>query len=701
MRENSIFGIKNIKLDEVWRFRVLVATILLFKIIVLALFSSNYQNELFIPFVKDFLTNGFNPWQRAFERGALDVFPYHPLMLYIFALFYAPYHFIVSLFPALDTVFLRNIAFGMPNVLADVLILFILRSLMPGRKSVLLIYFTSPVVLYAAYMHAQLDLIPTALSFLSVFFLVKRRFPLAALILGCALATKLHIVAVTPLMIMYAYRNGRFKQAVYFTAISLLTYFFFTAPFAFEEGFLTLVLNNPKQDMLFSSVFHLGEMSLILPLFAILIIYARFTFYKAVNNDLFFTFIGLLFTVFIGLIAPAPGWYLWVIPYFSIFFIKTQETNRQSLLVYFVLNALYLFYFVFIYSPDYVDLIFLNTNISLKIESVRISKIAFTLLESTVVITLYLLYNFGVKSNRIYKQHYATIIGIGGDSGAGKTTLLENLRMLFTGKCVELEGDAEHRWERGDFNWKEYTHLNPKANLLHSQAENLLALKTGKIIHRRDYDHSTGRFTEKKRIRSGEYVMLSGLHPFYLPIMRKIIDLKIYLDIEERLRRHWKIIRDMKKRGYSKDEVVEQIEARSEDASKYIIPQREFADLIIKYFVDDETFIEGGDLDEDKLKLKLTLEASIHLEGVLEYFGKNNVEAHWDYSSDLTRQILIVSGSVSKETIKNAAYENIPNLDELLGDNHRWAEGYNGVVQLIVLIMLSSKLRSGDLEKIV
>jgi len=84
----------------------------------------------------------------------------------------------------------------------------------------------------------------------------------------------------------------------------------------------------------------------------------------------------------------------------------------------------------------------------------------------------------------------------------------------------------DHKWERGDTHWQQFTHLDPKANYIHRQAEQLLALKAGRSVVRMIYDHSTGKFRKSGEIKPSEFIVLDGLHPFYLPKMRKIIDLK-------------------------------------------------------------------------------------------------------------------------------------------------------------------------------
>lgn len=56
------------------------------------------------------------------------------------------------------------------------------------------------------------------------------------------------------------------------------------------------------------------------------------------------------------------------------------------------------------------------------------------------------------------------------------------------------------------------------------------------------------------------------------------------MDTNNELRNYWKIERDTKSRGHSKEEIVEQIRKRLPDVEKYIYPQKAYADLVITYF---------------------------------------------------------------------------------------------------------------------
>ena len=115
--------------------------------------------------------------------------------------------------------------------------------------------------------------------------------------------------------------------------------------------------------------------------------------------------------------------------------------------------------------------------------------------------------------------------------------MLELINSLLGRKEVlEIEGDGDHKWERGEEMWNSYTHLDPRANFLYRQALDLQMLREGKNVYRVEYDHSTGKFSEKHRVVPRKYIVVCGLHSLYLPQMRRSLDLKIYMDTEETLR---------------------------------------------------------------------------------------------------------------------------------------------------------------------
>ena len=109
-------------------------------------------------------------------------------------------------------------------------------------------------------------------------------------------------------------------------------------------------------------------------------------------------------------------------------------------------------------------------------------------------------------------------------------------------------------------------------------------LKIGEDIYQVDYDHSSGKFTQKNEIKSKKNIILCGLHTLFDDNIVDNMNLNIYLDPNINLKKYWKIKRDMIKRGYTLEKVLEKIKEREIDYKQYIDPQKKNADLIISFF---------------------------------------------------------------------------------------------------------------------
>jgi uridine kinase len=670
----------------------LFALILIAKIILFLSFSSYYSNDLFLPFLNQFAHSVIHfefvsPW-KSFLAERPDAFPYHPAMLYLYGIFQIP-----SVIFQLGLVG-QKLLFIIPTLIADIAIFTLLRKLFYERRmAIILMYGFSPVILYSIYMHGQLDLWPTALLFLSAYLLMKDRYNSSAIVLGLAITFKLYVVAVLPLLIYFIYRKFQLITLLKYILIIITLYSVITIPWLLDQGFWQMVLLNQKQDLLWKVTYHIGENTLYLSLFAVLSIYLRFFGYVKVNKELLLTWITILLAVFVLLIPPSPGWYVWFTPFLLYFYLKYLKQKKQIVGLYGFFSLSYLFYFIFIWRGDYPDLLFLGETLDLKISNTKLSGIAFTLLQSALAANLYILYRIGVKSNKIYKRPQAILIGIGGDSGAGKSTLLHALEKMLHPSVTLLEGDGDHRWERGNQNYKKITHLNPRANYLERQAENLIKLKKGETIYRPDYDHLTGKFTEPEPVVPTDFIILSGLHPFYLPKMRQVTDIKIFIDTENQLRTHWKILRDIHKRGYEKKNIELQIKNRKRDSDKYILPQRNFADLIIEYYAKDK--FKVGEVEANvQVCLKLTISSEYHIEELSLFMEDSGWLEEWDYGDDMDSQYFVFSSFPTSEQMNKIVSEYLPFLEDTITSNLVLDDGYLGIVQLFVLVMIIKKYQT-------
>lgn len=176
------------------------------------------------------------------------------------------------------------------------------------------------------------------------------------------------------------------------------------------------------------------------------------------------------------------------------------------------------------------------------------------------------------------------LISISGSSGVGKTTLSQLILMVFGHtRSLCLSGDDLHLWERGDQNWSVFTHLNPDANDLELGHDHLVKLKSGCSIERKRYNHEFGTFDPPVRIDPMDVIVYEGLHAFYLNKTSELSDLKIFVDTDAALKTEWKIKRDIKKRGYTESQVLETIKRRKKDEELFISPQRQRADVVVKF----------------------------------------------------------------------------------------------------------------------
>jgi len=224
------------------------------------------------------------------------------------------------------------------------------------------------------------------------------------------------------------------------------------------------------------------------------------------------------------------------------------------------------------------------------------------------------------------------IFAIAGDSGSGKTTLGNILKSYFSNSFM-LECDRYHKWERKDENWKTYTHLNPDANYITKMNEDIFNLKVGNSIYQVDYDHNSGKFTEPEKIETSDNMIVCGLHSLYNE-NQNLYNIKIFIDTDEKLKYTWKIKRDIQKRGYTKEQILNQIEYRKGDYNTYILPQRDKSDVIINFFTD-------GEFDVDKLEDPFDIKLRIYIRkkfnnimSILESFTLNQIKYDFEVNDE-------------------------------------------------------------------
>lgn len=678
------------------KFYIFIGAITCLKIMLSGCFSSDYQIKLFLPFVSYFVEHLENPYQVFYERGIINAFPYPAIMLLIESFGVL----IIKIFNV-TSVFGQNLCFKLPSLLFDFWGLYLLVKLFPEkRRYAAVLYFASPIILYAVYMHGQLDIIPTIFLFAAAYYLVSRKkngYLYSGIFLTLALLSKFHVFVTLPIIFMFLYKRDGVKKTIIFCMGVMSAVILGMLPMM-SKGFCEMVLLNSEQSILMQVSLRLATIDIYIPIMAVLLLYLLAYNINIMNKELFFGFLGIVFAVILILCPPMPGWYVWVIPYVMIFFASITEKRYKNILVYMLLNIFYLSYFLLFHQRDMVDLYFLHTDMSFfKIDNIEMRNLMLTLLTSVLTYITLVMYQLGVASNSFYRRRNLPFtIGVTGDSGTGKSTFIQIVSAgLGEKNLLFIEGDGDHKWERGEKHWQEFTHLNPRANYLYRQASDLRTLRMGANVNRVEYDHDTGKFTTPRKIKPKRFVMLCGLHSLWLPQTRQNLDLKIYMDVDETLRRYWKIQRDMAYRGYTKEKIMKQIEDRMPDADKYIHLQKEYADIIISYY--DKTLVDYmEDNHTVKMSVKITVGVEVNIEPLIDEMIQYGLNVSYDYSEDLKMQIVDIDAEEFEKTllpVEKIANRIIPQLDEITRENLDGLDNREGVLKLFLLLLVSYKMR--------
>ena len=693
--------------EKVKSHHILFFVVLFLKIGLGSIFASKVLTDLFIPFLDYFAETFSNPYDKFLNIGPKDHFPYPTLMLYIMSLPKLLFGWIAP-----ESPFFKLFLYRLPLLMADIAIFLILKEWLKGQLTSRLIwlYWLSPVLIYISYIHGQLDVIPIALLFMSLYFLFKDRIPnftklnLSALLLGFSLATKTHIALVYPFFFLFLISKGvSLKHLIVFAFVSLGTFFIVNAPYLFDPAFIEMVFQNREQGKLFNAIFQLDNLPIYIIPCLMLLLFIRGIWIKSYNRDIFMMFLGFNFSLVLLFIPPMPGWYFWLIPFLAYFYIRAE--NENSHLLFFGLQGFYILYFMVSKNADYLEVFqFVSPEImaeptiytllsNVGINSNAVVGILFTGLQTILLINCIFIYRKGLDS---YTRHKLTsspfLLGIGGDSAVGKSTLADTLLNIFTPlNTTILRGDDMHKWQREDEKWNEFTHLNPKANQLHKEIYFLKKLKAGQKIHRRKYDHDTGRFTKETTISPKNLIVFEGLHPFYLTSQARLYDLKIFVKPTTDLVHHWKIVRDRQERGYSKEKILQSLKQREHDSKKYIQNQIDKADLVIEP-IPLEKIQNIGD-KEEKLEVyyKVLLSNDVYIEPLIE--GLQNIKT-LDITHEYTEeayQSVTLKGRCPLKEIKKIGSHYIKGLEGLgLTISNELKDSF-GVLMLLITYYIFEK----------
>lgn len=193
---------------------------------------------------------------------------------------------------------------------------------------------------------------------------------------------------------------------------------------------------------------------------------------------------------------------------------------------------------------------------------------------------------FKYNTNTMTKQTTSLVIGIAGGTGSGKTTIADYI--------LDTVGPEKIAFLPHDAYYHELGHLSPaertKVNFDHPASletdlliKHIHQLKAGQSIELPHYDFKTHTRTDKTTLIEPQQILIvEGILIFAEPELRKLFDLRIYVDTDADIRFIRRLRRDIEERGRTTESVIDQyLDTVRPMHLEFVEPSKRYASVII------------------------------------------------------------------------------------------------------------------------
>jgi uridine kinase len=178
------------------------------------------------------------------------------------------------------------------------------------------------------------------------------------------------------------------------------------------------------------------------------------------------------------------------------------------------------------------------------------------------------------------------VIGIAGGSGSGKTTVAQEiLQRVGPPQIAFLQHDSYYKdlsglppTQRVEVNFDHPNSLETELLIRHIES-----LRDGKPVEVPIYDFAThSRTAQTFTVQPRRVILVEGILIFAEAELRKLFDVKIFVDTDSDLRFIRRLHRDITERGRTTESVIKQYQATVRPMHlEFVEPSKRYADVII------------------------------------------------------------------------------------------------------------------------
>lgn len=188
--------------------------------------------------------------------------------------------------------------------------------------------------------------------------------------------------------------------------------------------------------------------------------------------------------------------------------------------------------------------------------------------------------------NHSMEHHKPLVIGIAGGSGSGKTTVAQEiLNRVGADRIAYLQQDSYYKDLTGlpSTQHAEINFDHPDAVETELLIEHIASLRNLQPVAVPIYNFATDRrTTETFTVEPRGVILVEGILIFVDAALRKMFDVKIFVDTDSDLRFIRRLYRDITERGRTTESVIKQYQTTVRPMHlEFVEPSKRYADVII------------------------------------------------------------------------------------------------------------------------